>query len=123
MQFVVSGSSVSARDFVLDIFQRNQWRVNLISDWAATAEHGDAAGSIFGGAFVGVDGRHVVFNITFSLDPQGYTLISLLETTSGLSGGAIGVSQAKTIYQSMYDNVGIALTNAGIFIANTKILT
>ena len=123
MQFLVSGNSMSARDLVLNVFHFNQWRITLNGDWHATAERGDAASSIIGGAFAGKDGRHVILQIMVSLDPQGYTVISLIETTSGISGGVIGMNQAKAVYQELYDCIGMALTNAGIFLGNTRIQT
>ena len=121
MQFVVSGNGMAARDLVLGVFQQHQWRVALQSDWVATAEHGSKAASVWGGAFAGKGGRHVVLNISVTTDPQGNTMVSLIEGTSGFSGGAIGVTQAKAVYQEMYDSIGMALSNAGIFVANIKI--
>ena len=121
MQFVVSGNSIAARDLVLGVFQQQQWRVTLKGDWEATAEHGNKAASIWGGAFAGKEGRHVVLNITFSTDPQGNTVINLFEVTGGFSGGIVGVTQAREVYQAIYDNVGMALSTAGIYVANFNI--
>jgi len=121
MQFVASGDSMAARNYVLGAFQQQQWRVELKSDWTATAEHGDKAASYIGGAFAGKGGRHVIVNIAVSMDPQGNTVIGLQEGASGFSGGLIGVSQAKEIYQAMYDNIGAALSGAGIYLAHSKI--
>ena len=121
MQFVVSGDLVGARDFVLGVFQQHQWRVSLKGDWEAKAEHGSKGGSFWGGAFVGKKGRYVQLTITVSSDPQGNAVVNLIEGSSGFSGGVIGITQAKEVYQSMYDAVGLALTNAGKFVANFKI--
>jgi len=121
MQFVVSGDSIAARDLVLGVFQQQQWRITLKSDWEATAEHGSKAASIWGGAFAGKSGRHVILNITISLDSQNNTAISLIEATSGFSGGVIGIAQASEVYQTMYNNIGMSLTSAGIYVANFKI--
>ncbi|MCL2696130.1 MAG: hypothetical protein FWE69_07380 [Clostridiales bacterium] len=120
MQFVVSGDSMAARDLVLGVFSQCQWRVALKNDWEATAEHGSKAASFWGGAFAGKGGRHVVLSIKVSADPQGNTVIGLTEIASGFSGGVIGVTQAQDVYQEMYNNVGIALSNAGIFVSNSR---
>ena len=121
MQFVAAGDSLMARDVVLGVFTRNQWRINMKGDWEGTAEHGSRAASFWGGAFAGKGGRHVLLNIKVAQTPDGNTMIELIEGKSGFSGGIIGVTQAKEVYQEMYDNVGVALTAAGLFIANTKI--
>jgi len=121
MQFVVSGDSMAARNFVLGVFQQQQWRVELKGDWAATAEHGSKTASYVGGAFAGKSGRHVILNIAVSVDPQGNTVIGLSEGASGFSGGLIGVSQARDVYQAIYDNIGAALSAAGIYVAHFKV--
>jgi len=118
MQFIVSGNSVEARDLVLSVFHQNHWSVTLKSDWEATAEHGSKAASILVGAFAGKSGRHVILNISISVDTYGYTVITLITGTSGASGGAIGVSQANNIYKKMYENIGVALSSAGIYVSN-----
>ena len=121
MQFIVSGNSMAARDFVLGVFQQHQWRVTLKNDWEATAEHGNKAASFWGGAWAGKDGRHVVLNMKVSMDPHGNTAITLNEGTSGFSGGVIGVAQANDVYQTMFNNIGMALTGAGLYLASSKV--
>ena len=121
MQFVANGNSIAARDLVLGVFQQQQWSVSMKNEWEAKAEHGSKAASFFGGAFAGKGGRHVIINISVSSDPQGKTFIKLIEGASGFSGGLIGVSQAKEVYQTMYNNVGMALQSAGIFVSNSAI--
>ena len=121
MQFVTTGNSMAARDLVLGVFQQQQWRVALKGDWEATAEHGSKAASFFGGALAGKSGRHVVLNMAVSTTPQGNTVINLIEATGGFSGGLIGVGQANEVYQAMYNQIGAALSSAGIYVSNCKI--
>ena len=121
MQFVVSGDKMAARNIVLGVFQQHQWRAELKNDWEGTVEHGSKSASFWGGAFAGKGGRHVILNLTVSPSPDGNTMITLIEATSGISGGVIGVTQAKEVYQVMYNHVGMALSNAGIHVKNIKI--
>ena len=121
MQFVASGDGKVARDIVLDTFKRYEWRVQLKGEWEGVAERGSKAASFWGGAMAGKGGRYVELKIKVSANAQGNAVIDLIEGKSGMSGGLIGISQAKEVYQNLYDAVGGALTSAGIFVANTKI--
>jgi len=111
--FSVSGDPAAARDIVYGVLTDQGFTLTQIDEWSAEAERGSAGKSIILGAFAGKKGRRVKLQIKCQATPEG-TAITLGENTSGLSGGLIGLSQANSIYNGIYDAVGAAFRNAGV---------
>ena len=84
-----------------------------IDDWTADAERGSLGKSLAIGAFAGKKGRHVKMQIISQSVQDGFT-ISLIQGSSGFSGGVVGVNQANSIYNDIYDAIKAALQNAGV---------
>jgi len=111
-----------ARDTVYSILGNLGFAVTQQDSWSARAERGSKGASIVLGAFAGKSGRHVILDVTFVTTPEGYLEATFTEQTSGMSGGLIGMNQAKKIYAEIYDSVGMTLQNSGMLISNTGLL-
>ena len=116
-RYIVGGAPYVARDTVYAALTSQGFRLTPIDDWSADAERGSAGASIALGAFAGKKGRHVKLRVTCQSAPEG-VVITLLQGTSGFSGGLIGVSQASSIYSEIYNTVGAAFQNAGVLISS-----
>ncbi|MCL2234756.1 MAG: hypothetical protein FWC11_02310 [Firmicutes bacterium] len=121
IQFLVNGDSMAARNLVFNTMSQDKWRIDLTNDWEAKAERGSKAGSFWGGSFAGKAGRHCILKIIITTNTHGNTIIELSQKTSGASGGMIGVSQANDVYQMTFDNIGRALSNAGIYLDSRRL--
>ena len=119
-KFVVSGDPAMARNTVYTTLENQGFTVTPIDDWSADAERGSSGASIMLGAFAGKKGRHVKLQITCQTSPEG-VVITLVQGTSGVSGGLIGVSQASALYSDIYGTVGTAFQNAGVLISGDNL--
>jgi len=117
----VSGDPTMARDTVYSALGSQGFIVTPTDAWAAHAERGSKGGSIALGAFAGKSGRHVVLDIACGGTPEGYLAISLLQGTSGMSGGLIGMQQAKSAYEDVYNAVGATFQSAGVLMSRSAI--
>ena len=115
-RFLVRGDPAIARNTVYAALANQGFTLTPHDDWSADAERGSSGASVMLGAFAGKKGRHVKINITCQSSPDGF-VITLLQGTSGVSGGLIGVQQAESIYTEIYQSVGTAFLNAGILIS------
>ena len=120
-RFVVGGDSAMARNTVYTALQNQGFTLTPIDDWSAKAERGSKGASIWLGALAGKSGRHVILNTMCQLAPDGTTIITLTQGTSGVSGGIIGVDQASQLYSDIYNAVGAAFQNAGVLISGGNI--
>jgi hypothetical protein len=118
--FTVSGSAEMARDTVYSLLRDQGFKVTPSDDWSALAERGSKGASIALGALAGKSGRHVKLDIRVQSN-QGNTIITLVQGTSGASGGLIGARQAKSVYGQVYDSIGATLQNAGVLIASSQL--
>jgi len=105
-----------ARETVYAALVNQGFTLTHIDGWSADAERGSAGASIAFGAFAGKKGRHVKLRVTCQSAPEGM-IVTLLQGTSGASGGLIGVGQASSIYSEIYNTVGAAFQNAGVLIS------
>jgi len=108
-----------ARETVYATLANQGFTVNRTDEWSADAERGSAGASIALGAFAGKKGRHVKVRIMCQSVPEGLA-ITLMQGTSGFSGGLIGASQANSIYSDIYNTVGVAFQNAGVLISGSN---
>jgi hypothetical protein len=119
--FVVSGDAGSSREAVYSALQAQGFVVTPEGEWAARAERGSKAASLILGAFAGKKGRHTIMTITCQSMPDGNFNFSLQQETSGMSGGLIGMNQAKNIFNEVYTGVGTTLQNAGVLVSSTPL--
>jgi len=119
--FVVSGDATMARETVYTSLGNQGFTVTQTGPWSAHAERGSKGGSIALGALAGKSGRHVVLDIACQATPDGNLAISLAQGASGMSGGVIGMQQAKSIYEGVYNAVGATFQNAGVLVSATGI--
>jgi len=115
-RYVVSGDPVMARDTVYATLTNQGFTLTQIDEWSADAERGSSGASIALGALAGKKGRHVKLHVTCQSGPEGI-IVTLMQGTSGASGGLIGMKQASTIYSDIYNTVGAAFQNAGVLIS------
>ena len=115
-RFIVSGDAVTARNTVYTSLVNQGFKLIQIDDWTADAERGSQGESIWLGALAGKEGRHVKLRITCETSPEG-VIITLIQGTSGISGGLIGMEQANTLYSGIYNTVGLAFQGAGVLIS------
>ena len=120
--FLVNGDSAATRDIVYNVLTDQGYSLIKIDDWSAEAEKGSSGKSIVLGAFAGKKGRHVKLRVVCQSKPEGFT-ISLIQGTSGFSGGLIGVSQANKIYAGIFNDIGTSLQNAGVLISSNPLET
>jgi len=118
-RYVVGGDPSMARDTVYAALANQGFTLTQTDAWSADAERGSSGASVALGAFAGKKGRHVKLRVTCSSGPEG-VIITLLQGTSGASGGLIGVSQANSIYSEIYNAVGAAFQNAGVLISGSN---
>ena len=116
-RYFVSGDPVIARNTVYAVLQDQGFTVTPTSDWSARAERGSKGASFALGAFAGKEGRHVILNISCQNDPAGSFVITLEQGASGMSGGLIGMKQAKDVYNGIYQTVGAAFQSAGVLLS------
>ena len=116
-RFIVGGDAVMARNTVYSTLEVQGFTLTQIDDWTARAERGSKGASIALGAFAGKEGRHVMLDISCQAAPDGSLAITLMQGTSGMSGGLIGMKQAKTLYADIYNSVGMAFQSAGVLIS------
>ena len=119
-RFIVSGDPVKARDTIYSALVTQGFTLQQIDDWSANAERGSAGASIALGALAGKKGRHVKLHVACQSSPEGLAIV-LTQGTSGASGGLIGMSQAENLYSDIYNAVGGAFQNAGVFVSGGKI--
>ena len=119
-KFIVGGDPYMARNTVFSVLTNQGFKLFPIDDWSADAERGSAGASVALGAFAGKQGRHVKLNVTCQSAPEGLA-ITLMQKTSGMSGGLIGMKQAESVYSEIYNTVGAAFQNAGILISGGNI--
>ena len=117
-RFFVSGNPSMARDTVYAALANQGFKLTPTSEWSADAERGSAGASVALGAFAGKKGRHVKLRVICQSFPEGFA-VTLEQGTSGMSGGLIGMNQAKTIYSEIYNNVGAAFQNAGVLLSGS----
>jgi hypothetical protein len=115
-QFVITGDPAAARDAVYQSLRDQGFTVTPNGDWAALAERGSKGASLVLGAFAGKSGRHVKLDITSAQDGAGNLVVSLLQGTSGISGGLIGKSQADQIYRDVYNTIGSSFQQSGALV-------
>ncbi|BDF57837.1 hypothetical protein CE91St36_06540 [Christensenellaceae bacterium] len=116
-RFVVSGDPAMARNTVYTTLENQGFTLTHVDDWSADAQRGSSGASVLLGAFAGKKGRHVKLRVSCQSSPEG-TVITLIQGTSGASGGLIGVSQASGLYSDIYDAVGLTFQNAGVLVSN-----
>ena len=115
--FVVGGDPAMARNTVYAALESQGFTMPHIDDWSADAERGSSGASVLLGAFAGKKGRHVKLRVSCQSSPEG-TVITLMQGTSGVSGGLIGMNQASSLYSDIYNAVGLTFQNAGVLISN-----
>ena len=115
-RFLVSGDPSIARNTVYSNLESQGFTLTQIDAWSADAERGSSGASVVLGAFAGKKGRHVKLRVTCATAPEGI-VITLVQGTSGVSGGLIGVSQAAALYSDIYGAVGSAFQSAGVLIS------
>lgn len=115
-KFVVSGEPAIARNTVYSALENQGFTLSHIDDWSADAERGSSGASIMLGAFAGKKGRHVKLRVTCQPSPEG-VVITLVQGTSGVSGGLIGMDQAATLYSNIYNAIGSIFQGAGVLIS------
>jgi len=115
-RYIVSGDPTLARNTVYSALQTQGFTLTPQDEWSAIAERGSKGASMAFGAMAGKAGRHVKFNIHCQGDGQGNTAITLIEGTSGWSGGIIGTAQASSIYSDIYNAVAATFQNAGVLL-------
>jgi|GEM_PF-769825 len=120
--FLVNGDRAAARDIVYGTLTGQGYSLIRIDDWSAEAEKGSSGKSIVLGAFAGKKGRHVKLRVVCQSKSEGFT-ISLIQGTSGFSGGLIGVSQANKIYASIFDDIRTVLQTSGILVSSNPLET
>ena len=118
--YLVSGDPSMARNTVYTALESQGFKLTQTDDWSAIAERGSAGASIWLGALAGKQGRHVILKVTCGTSPEG-VVITLIQETSGASGGIIGVSQAADIYADIYNAVGLAFDGAHVLISSSKL--
>ena len=111
--FSITGDLAAARDIVYGVIKDQEFTLKQTDEWSADAERGSSGKSALLGAFAGKKGRHVKLQIKCQSGSEAST-ITLLQGTSGWSGGLIGKGQAETIYTGIYDAITAAFQNAGI---------
>jgi len=120
-RLVVCGDPVLARNTVYSVLQGQGFTITPTSEWSAQAERGSQGASIALGAFAGKSGRHVKLDVSCIGDGQGNLVISLVQGTSGWSGGLIGKGQADAIYDGIYNIVESSFRGAGVLLASNPI--
>lgn len=116
-KFVVGGDPAMARNTVYATLENQGFALTHIDDWSADAERGSSGASVIFGAFAGKKGRHVKLRVSCQSAPEG-TVITLMQGTSGASGGLIGVRQASALYSDIYNVVSLTFQNAGVLISS-----
>ena len=111
--FLVGGDPIAARNIVYGVLRDQGFTLTQIDEWSADAERGSSGKSIALGAFAGKKGRHVKLHIACKSNTEGF-IFTLIQGTSGFSGGVFGVVQADNIYMGVYDAIGAALQNASV---------
>jgi len=116
-RFVVTGDYPSASNTAGEVLQSQGYTLEPTGDFSFRAERGSKGGSIALGAFSGKSGRHVILDAVGTSDSDGNIALTLTEGTNGMSGGLIGMKQAKGVYKDAYDALGAAFQTSGTFVS------
>ena len=120
-RFFVSGEPVLALNTVYSALEGQGFKVAKKDEWSAHAERGSKAASIAFGALAGKSGRHVSLDISCHTTPEGNVAVTFDQGSLGISGGVIGMSQAKKLYTGIYDALREAFKNAGVLISESEL--
>lgn len=115
-RLVASGSPEAAKDTLFGALQNQGFTVDQTGEWTAKADRGSQGASVMLGAFAGKKGRHLTLMISCYTSEDGNLIIDLGQGTSGMSGGLIGMSQAKKAYQETYAALYTTFQSAGILV-------
>ena len=120
-KLVVSGDHEAARGVMIEAMQGQGFSMEPTGDWSARAERGSKGASVALGALAGKSGRHLILDIACSPSDDGNFTIMLTQSTSGMSGGLIGMNQAKKAYNEVYESLTAAFQSAGTFVAGEAV--
>lgn len=120
-KLALSGDYATIQKTVAEALQAQGFQTEVTGEWTARAERGSKGGSIVFGAFTGKSGRHIIIDIAFSTEGDGNVAVTLTEGTSGMSGGLIGMKQAKDSYREVYDTLSNTFKAAGVYVSGGKI--
>jgi len=110
VEFTVTGDPAMAKATAEQALTSRKFRTTWNDDRTATAERGSKAGNILAGSFaqyykIGVELR--------SLRP-GETVIRVESQSSGMAGGALGVSRTRKNFTSLRTELEAAFGAAGV---------
>jgi len=120
-KFVVSGDLEAAKGVIAETLQTQGFTMQPTGDWSVRAERGSQGASVVLGAFAGKSGRHLILDIGYASGDDGNFVIALTQSTSGMSGGLIGMSQAKKAYNEIYVLLASAFQSAGTYVVGEAV--
>jgi hypothetical protein len=117
IEFFVMGDAASARAAVEDALLEQQFRLNWLNDWTATAERGSKGANFLLGGMV----KYLELGVRIMSGQGGQTVVhidseSAGEHTGGSAwvGDAIGSRQMDAELATLRGDLELAFTNAGV---------
>lgn len=104
----LSGDPRRALDTALKVLGDQKYTVSKDSEWSATAEVGSTGKVALFGAF----SPHVRLGVTVATNPDG-AVLRLVQSTTGVAGGLIGMSKVKKAVKAAGEGVQQALQSEG----------
>jgi hypothetical protein len=110
IDFLVVGDPVAARVTAEQALLARKFRVTWHDDWTATAERGSAALNAVAGAFA----QYFKVGVRVMSAGPGQTTLRLERQSSGMMGGAIGMSKTRKNMATLRTELEATFGAAGV---------
>jgi hypothetical protein len=112
VEFIVTGDPAAARTVVVNALEARRFRLGWSDEWQATAQRGQMWLNVLVGAFA----QYFKVELKVSSAEQGRSVIRLEKSSSGIMGGAVGVSRANKNLAALRDELSQVFTEQGILV-------
>ncbi len=112
VEFIVTGDPAAARTAVVTALEARTFRLSWDGEWKGTAERGKKWLNAMAGAFA----QYFKVELNVFSAEQGQSVIRLEKSSSGMMGGAIGVSRTNKNFTALRDELARVLTEQGILV-------
>jgi hypothetical protein len=110
VDFHLDGDAERAKATVAAALEARSFRLNWVSDWAATAERGNKVANVF----LGAAAQYFEFGLAVMTAPEGHAVVRIEKRSSGWLGGAIGARRTTTNFNSVRSELEQTFTHAAV---------
>ena len=110
VDFIVTGDPAIAKATAEQALTSRKFRITWSDDWTATAERGSKVGTFLVGTFA----QYFKIGVQLRALQPGETVIRVESQSSGMAGGAIGVSRTRQNFTSLRTELEATFGTAGV---------